>query len=69
MNPDVGWAVNASLIIRSFNALYFLRLVQAPPLCTSMNPFDFRMLFAEAILMPEAQHVITGLFLSSFLRF
>lgn len=38
---------------------------QGPPLITSVKPFAFRMLAAEALRMPDAQQVITGLFLSS----
>jgi hypothetical protein len=49
--------------------IYFLKLYQEPPLKTSSKPFDFRILLAEALLAPEAQQVIIGLFLLSFLIF
>jgi hypothetical protein len=32
------------------------------------KPFDFNILFAEALRIPEAQQVITGLLLSNLLQ-
>jgi hypothetical protein len=33
-----------------------------------LNPFDSKMFFAEELLIPDAQQVITGLFLLIFER-
>jgi hypothetical protein len=46
--------------------LYLFKLTQLPPLYTAANPFDFKMLLAEALRMPDAQQVIIGL---SFFNF
>jgi len=41
--------------------MLFCKLTHPPPLCTSTKPFAFKMLFAEALLIPDAQQVMIGL--------
>lgn len=50
--------------------ILFLKLLHAPPLYTSVKPFDLKIRLATPLLEPDSQQVMIGLFLFfSFLRF